>query len=210
MNVYASVKFTNFTREGQAMSVGAVIEQEGEPLKVVYYELLGVDMSKASEFVKQYDATMLRLSGLTLDKNVGIMIGRGILPDNTDVNIAYHQLSKEVAGIRLYENTFGRLKEGETVQFHVDCGHYSIVFLNDLLATAVETNSTHIRTYHDVNNDIAKFFTNGNTEEAFDISREDMIRNIKGIDFYQSVPRYHALYDSILTYMVSGLMKQFV
>lgn len=87
------------------------------------------------------------------------------------------------------------LPKGKNIELISDVCHYDMVLFIDLFGTAFDVPSYISPSCHDINQDIASYY-NITEKEAFDKSREEIIKDLYGDTYVIPGMKHNALYDA--------------
>lgn len=192
MNLYFDTEFTGLKKNTNLISVGIVAET-GDKFYAENIDILSEVIIYIDPWIKKnvIDRTIMggdrELESSLLDDSTITTVIRGM----SDIK---NQLSKW-------------LRQFSDVQFISDVCHYDFVLLIDIFGTAFDLPMNVSPTCYDINQDIAKFY--GITQrQAFDKSREDIIKELYGGDIIKG-NKHNSLYDAeVIKAIYNGIHKQ--
>lgn len=173
MKLYFDTEFTGLTKDAELISIG-IIDEDGRSF---YAEFSDFHVNKCSDWVKQNVIAKLYNSE-DKDKKYEWILGVA----DTQVYGTKKEIKEELEEW---------LSAYDTVEFVSDVCHYDFVLLIDLFGSAFDLPKNICAACHDINQDIAKYYNISETK-AFDVCREDMVRDI----IKSSADKHNALWDA--------------
>ena len=185
MRIYFDTEFTGLHKDTTLISIGMVAENG----KMFYAELDDYDRSQCDDWINEYVISEL-------------------LHDKPEI------WESGIADVIVYGNKFevgcklrDWLQQFDAVQFVSDVCHYDMVLLIDLLGkTAFDLPNNVSAVCYDINQDIADYYQIS-CREAFDKSREEIVKSIYGENSLPNMNKHNALYDAIVIQMISKALK---
>ena len=179
MNIYFDTEFTGLHKNTTLISLGMVADNG----KSFYAEFTDYDESQCDDWIKENVIANLKFKGGQFTRLSRHDDGR------PNINAIEMRAPKEI--VREQLRTW--LKQFDSVQFVSDVCHYDFVLLIDLFGTAFDLPSNVNASCHDINQDIARHY--GISEkEAFDLSREELLKNVGIFDG----AKHNSLYDAFI------------
>ena len=179
MNIYFDTEFTGLHKNTTLISLGMVADNG----KSFYAEFTDYDESQCDDWIKENVIANLKFKGGQFTRLLRHDDGR------PNINAIEMRAPKEI--VREQLRTW--LKQFDSVQFVSDVCHYDFVLLIDLFGTAFDLPSNVNASCHDINQDIARHY--GISEkEAFDLSREELLKNVGIFDG----AKHNSLYDAFI------------
>ena len=175
MKIYFDTEFTGLHKDTTLISIGLIAENGKE----FYAEFDDYDESQCDDWIKENVIANLIHDKPELWDFLGL-----------DVTRVYDDIIGVGCDLREWLEQFD-----EDIQLISDCCHYDMVLLIHLLGeTAFDLPKNVNPVCHDINQDIAYFYEISD-KEAFNKSREDIVKEIYGelADVYE---KHNALHDA--------------
>lgn len=168
MKIFFDTEFTGLHKDTTLISIGCVDEAG----RTFYAELTDYDKSQVDDWIQENV-----IDNLYLKKEINL--------DNTDNDNWKVSGNKSFIKKALTE----WLENYQDVQFISDVYHYDMVLLIDIFGTAFDLPDNVSASCHDINQDIAAFYSISE-REAFDKSREEILT--------ETIPgdKHNSLYDA--------------
>ena len=180
MKLFFDTEFTGLHKNTTLISIGIVSEDS----RKFYAELKDYSKGQCDGWIKEnvLKHTMMNGNQKLFDK---------FLTDNSIQGMIGYSL-------QVCDCLCDWLKQFDSIQFVSDVCHYDFVLLIDLITshcTAMNLPYNISPSCHDINQDISAFY--GIEErEAFNLSREVVMKNMYGEDFSIEGLKHNALYDA--------------
>lgn len=180
MKLFFDTEFTGLHKNTTLISIG-IVSEDGRKF---YAELRDYSKGQCDEWIKEnvLKHTMMNGNQKLFDK---------FLTDNSIQGMIGYSL-------KVCDCLCDWLNQFDSIQFVSDVCHYDFVLLIDLITshcTAMNLPENISSSCHDINQDIAAFY--GIEErEAFNLSREVVMKNMYGEDFSIEGLKHNALYDA--------------
>lgn len=201
MKMFFDCEFTKLHKEGRLISIGLVAEN-GNTFYAEFVDLFPEELSdpwimeNVVAHLKYVD--MGTIYKFWRDKDYGYK------EVYADTNLRFEMASTKVQvahELRKWLDSFN-----SEIELVSDVGHYDMMFFIDLFGGAFDIPYCICPAYIDVNTMIADKF-GLSTREAFNYSREDLLRRLGGM-LYGEQAKHNALYDArILKDIYDGLKK---
>lgn len=180
MKLFFDMEFTGLHKNTTPISLG-IVSEDG---KKFYAEFKDYDVNQCDEWIKENVIKNLKLAGM------------GVGASDTDENPPL----RIVMGDKRYicQEIDEWICQFNTIQFVSDVCHYDFVLLIDLLTnggTALDLPENISAVCHDLNMDIARHF-HVSDAEAFDMSREQVMKDICGQKDIVAGDKHNSLYDA--------------
>ena len=193
MKIFFDTEFTGLVKNTTLISIGLVTENINGKEESFYAELTDFDKSMVSDWIhknviqnliayKSYFTSTLNNNKIPVydeDKEV--------FKKNYKVHIGN---KKEIS-----EMLKEWLSKFDTVELISDCCHYDMVLFIDLFGSAFDLPGNICPACYDINQDISNQF-NISLKKAFDVSREDILRD-NNIKLNISM-KHNSLYDAFV------------
>lgn len=189
MNIYFDTEFTGLVPDTKLISIGMVTDGGDR----FYAEFNDYDFDKIDEWIEENVIKHLWLNnvleGVTYDYSSTEWIRHNLLLWLERVSGSQYNLFSE--------NGVGKViaTGGDTIQFVSDVSHYDFYLLqNQIFGGAFNMPTNIVPACYDINQDIARYLKKNDLKEAFDISREDLLKKLGG-----KIPvgrKHNALYDA--------------
>lgn len=180
MLLFFDMEFTGLRQNTTPISLG-IVSEDG---KKFYAEFTDYDESQCNDWIKENVIKNLKLSGM------------GVGVSDTDENPPLRIVMGDKRYIRQEANEW--LRKFNKIQFVSDVCHYDFVLLIDLLTnggTALDLPENISAVCHDLNMDIARHF-HVSDQEAFDMSREQIMNDLCGPEDIVAGDKHNSLYDA--------------
>ena len=188
MRLFFDMEFTGLHKNTTPISIG-IVSEDG---KKFYAEFTDYDESQCNDWIKENVIKNLKLAGM------------GVGVSDTDENPPLRIVMGDKRYIRQEANEW--LHHFDTIQFVSDVCHYDFVLLIDLLTnggTALDLPKNISAVCHDINQDIARNYHTSD-QEAFDMSREEIMFDVcAGKDFVTG-DKHNSLYDAEVIRAIYG------
>lgn len=188
MKLFFDAEFTGLRQNTTPISIG-IVSEDG---KKFYAEFTDYDESQCNDWIKENVIKNLKLAGM------------GVGVSDTDENPPLRIVMGDKRYIRQEANEW--LHHFDTIQFVSDVCHYDFVLLIDLLTnggTALDLPKNISAVCHDINQDIARNYHTSD-QEAFDMSREEIMFDVcAGKDFVTG-DKHNSLYDAEVIRAIYG------
>lgn len=162
MKLFFDTEFTGLTKDTTLISIG-VVDEAGETF---YGECTDYSKDQVSPWIQENVINNLIFDGDPCIKETG-------------TDSVYMRGRSDVVG----EELLKWIAKRGNVQFVSDVCHYDFMLLVDLISpsgSALDLPSNISPVCHDINQDIAKYL-NISDRDAFDVNREDIVKNYLGI-----------------------------
>ena len=172
MNLYFDTEFESLTQDSKLISIGIVSDDDRE----LYLEFNDIDVDNQSDWIKQ-------------NVLVNTIYYGGVDVDTITTLDNYFVGNKN----EIEKILINFIKQYDDVQFVSDVCHYDFVKLINLFGSALGLPDGVSPCCHDINQDIASYYTITDVE-AFDMSREGILD-----DFNKCITlgtKHNALYDA--------------
>ena len=180
MLLFFDMEFTGLRQNTTPISLG-IVSEDG---KKFYAEFTDYDESQCNDWIKENVIKNLKLAGM------------GVGVSDTDENPPLRIVMGDKRYIRQEANEW--LRQFNKIQFVSDVCHYDFVLLIDLLTnggTALDLPENISAVCHDLNMDIARHFHVSDLE-AFDMSREQIMNDLCGLENIVTGDKHDSLYDA--------------
>ena len=180
MLLFFDMEFTGLRQNTTPISLG-IVSEDG---KKFYAEFTDYDESQCNDWIKENVIKNLKLAGM------------GVGVSDTDENPPLRIVMGDKRYIRQEANEW--LRQFNKIQFVSDVCHYDFVLLIDLLTnggTALDLPENISAVCHDLNMDIARHFHVSDVE-AFDMSREQIMNDLCGLENIVTGDKHDSLYDA--------------
>ena len=172
MKVFFDTEFTGLQKSTSLISIGLVSENG----KHFYAEFNDYNEFQVNDWIKENVINHLYCK--TNDK-------QNIFGSN------YHYGDKYKIANELRE----WLKQFDYVELYSDVCHYDMVLLIDLFGSAQDLPENVCPACYDINQDIKEYFNLSTLQQAFDMSREDILGNL---NIHINGEKHNAIYDAIV------------
>ena len=192
-NVYFDTEFTELSLRGKLISIGMVTDDDA----IFYAEFNDYDKESCSDWVKENVIKNLIYTGKEFNNKLCKVDPSVIIyGDSTAIKESLISWFEE-----LLEKT-----GSDSIQFISDVCHYDFVFLINLFGTAFDLPDYICPACYDINQRIASdFYYTNNLKDAFNISREDLIKEYRLMPFEEN--KHNALYDAKIIKELYNLYK---
>lgn len=192
MNIYFDTEFTGLRKDTSLVSIGMIDEND----RSIYIECDDFDRTYDDPWFKENVYKHLLLSQYetySFNKRYYDM------KKETDVYICNHIYAKK----KLTE----WLLEYKDVQLVSDVCHYDMVLFIDIFGTAFNIPHMISPVCHDINYDISSFYS-VTEKRAFEYSREAIVKELYGKDYYIKGMKHNSLYDAkVIKAIYEGINK---
>ena len=177
MKIFFYIEFTGLHANTTLISIGLVSEDDRQ----FYGELSDYDIFQCDDWIKENVLANSRFQRINrYENNV-----------NKDVYIPNYHLGNTFEMKCMLENW---LEQFKTVEFVSDVSHYDMTLLINLFGNAFDLPKNYCPACYDINQDIMKKY-NCSMQEAFDMSREDILYN-NWKDKAVRGSKHNSLYDA--------------
>lgn len=179
--VFFDTEFTGLKKDAELISIACVSEFMEE---IFYAEITDFD----------YDS--VKDDSFIMNEVLGNLLLKDIAENKSlykEIDFSKHLFVKGTKDFvrDMLNQWLKSLSAGEEIQLYSDVCHYDMVLFIDLFGSAFDMPEFVVPSCHDINQDIAKYY--GVTEkEAFDMSREEIIREYK----CKFAKKHNALHDA--------------
>lgn len=184
-NIYFDTEFTGLYKDTTLISLGLLTQDN----KKLYLEFNDFNEHQCDDWIKKNV-----LDNLYSQKDVDEFVSQKL---NT------YGYGNRRENTLLLKDWLDHLYEDE-IQLVSDCCHYDMVLFIDLFGSAFDLPKYINPACHDINQDIAYYF-NLTEKKAFDLSREDILKEYK--DEINDMKKHNSLYDAEVIKRVYDIVR---
>lgn len=185
MKVYFDTEFTGLHQNTSLISIGLVSETGQK----IYLEFNDYDRTQCDQWIK--DNVLKHCKWLSDDR-----LNSGISSDNGVISMC----SSRESCRKVLEQYLSQFDE---VQLVSDVCHYDMMLFISIFGTAFDIPKNVSATCHDINQDIARYF-DISEKEAFDMSREQIVQQVLGVELEGD--KHNSLYDACVIKTIDEIL----